>query len=292
MNAPVAPAGRCDLHVHSTASDGTVPPREVARRAAEARLDAFALTDHDTFDGVAEAMEEGARRGVRVVPGVELSVPHEATCHVIALGVDPAHPAIRGVADRLRHGRGARNLAIVERLREQGIDVTLEEVAREAGGDVVARPHFARVLVKRGVVRTPQEAFDIWLGKGRPAYVDRDRVGLAETCAAARAAGGVSVLCHPGTLALSDDEAYAAWLAGARAAGLDAMEVRTGTTSAPEERRWEELADRAGLLPSGGSDFHGENRPGVRVGSGRGRLRVPTAWLEALLARAAARAAS
>lgn len=282
-------SGSCDLHVHSTRSDGTVPPRDVARLAAEARLDAFALTDHDTFDGIAEAADEGARRGIRVVPGVELSVPHEATCHVIALGVDPAHPSIAAVADRLRGGRGARNREIVARLRALGLDVTLEEVAREAGGDVVARPHFARVLVKRGFVRTPQEAFDRWLAKGREAYVDRDRVGLAETCAAARAAGGAAILCHPGTLGLPDDASFLAWLTAARAEGLDAMEVRTGTTSPAEETRWRSLADRAGLLPSGGSDFHGENRPGVKIGSGRGRLRVPTAWLDALLALAASR---
>jgi hypothetical protein len=97
------------------------------------------------------------------------------------------------------------------------------------------------------------------------------------------------VLCHPGTLGLPDDASYVAWLTAARAQGLDGMEVRTGTTSKPEERRWRRLADAAGLLPSGGSDFHGENRPGVRIGSGRGRLRVPTEWLDALLAAPAAR---
>ena len=283
--------GFCDLHVHSTRSDGTVPPREIARLAAEARLDAFALTDHDTLDGIAEAKEEGARRGIRVVPGVELSVPHEGTCHVIALGVDPAHPAIVAVAARLRAGREGRNREIVERLRGLGMDVTYEEVAREAHGEVVARPHFARVLVKRGFVRAPQEAFERFLGKGRPAYVDRDRVGLDETCAAAHASGGAAILCHPGTLGFPDDAAYAAWLAAAKSQGLDGMEVRGGTTSKQEEKRWRRLADAAGLLPSGGSDFHGENRPGVRIGSGRGRLRVPTEWLEALLRAPQARSA-
>lgn len=281
--------GCCDLHVHSTRSDGTVPPRDVVRLAAEARLDAVALTDHDTFDGVAEACAEGERRGIRVVPGVELSLPHEGTCHVIALAVDPAHPRIAALAERLRSGRDPRNHEIVRRLNALGIDVTYEEVAREAGGDVVARPHFARVLVKRGRVREPQEAFDLWLGKGRPAYVDRDRVGLADVVGAAREAGGVTILCHPGTLGFRSDAEYFAWLSDARAAGLDAMEVRTGSTTGSDGARWEKLADRAGLLPSGGSDFHGENRPGVKIGSGRGRLRVPTAWLDALDARRASR---
>lgn len=288
MTAPTA-SGRCDLHTHSTCSDGTVPPREVVRLAKEARLDAVALTDHDTFDGVAEASDEGAKRGIRVIPGVELSLPHEGTFHLIALGVDPSSAGIRGVADRLREGRGPRNQEIIRRLREAGFDVTIEEVEREAQGAVVARPHFARVLVKRGFVTSFHEAFDRWLGKGRPCYADRARVTLAEAVSAAHAAGGATVVCHPYTLGLADDAAFVAFLKECGAAGVDAVEVRTGAGTASDERRWEAVAGAAGLLPSGGSDFHGENRPDLKIGSGRGRLHVPVEWLEALLERARAR---
>lgn len=291
-------SGHCDLHVHSDRSDGSVPPAEVVRLAKEARLDAVALTDHDTLDGVAEAADAAARSGIRLVPGVELSIPFGGapgepslgTFHLIALAVDPAHPAILGVATKLREGRGPRNARIVELLRAAGVDVTLEEVEREAAGDVVARPHVARVLLKKGVVRTFQEAFDRWLGKGRPAYVDRVRVTVREAVDAARAAGGATVVCHPHTLGFGDDDAgLVAFLTSCREAGVDALEVRTGRTAPPDERRMQAVAERAGLLPSGGSDFHGEAKPDLRIGSGRGRLRVPTAWLEALLARAAAR---
>lgn len=279
----------CDLHLHSTASDGTVAPREVVRLAREARLAAIALTDHDTFDGIAEAQDAGAKLGVRVVAGVELSVPHEATCHVIALGVDPGCPEIVALASRFRTGREARNVLIVERLRSLGIDISFEDVVREAGGTIVARPHFAKALVKKGAARDFYDAFDRYLGKGKPAYVDRDRASLAEVVDAVHAGGGATVICHPYTLGYEDDAKLAVWLREAREAGIDALEVRYGRYSQSEERRWEGLADRAGLMYSGGSDFHGDLKPDLKVGTGKGRMRVPVAWLDALLDRAAAR---
>lgn len=287
--APGAPSGFCDLHVHSDRSDGTVPPAEVVRLAKEARLDAVALTDHDTFDGVDDAAAAAAKLGIRFIPGVELSLPHEATLHLIVLGGDPRNPALRAVADGLRDGRGPRNEEIVRRLNELGVAITMDDVRREAAGDVVARPHIARALVRRGHVREPQEAFERWLGKGRPAYADRARPTLADAVAAARSAGAATVVCHPTTLGFREDAPLVEHLAGLRAAGVDGIEVRTGRTTESEERRWEEIAAHAGLLPSGGSDFHGENRPDLKIGRGRGRLRVPTAWLDALLARAASR---
>ncbi len=287
MNRPTA--RWCDLHVHSTCSDGTVRPAEVVRRARDAGLAAMALTDHDTFDGIAEATQAGAALGLRVVPGIELSLPHEGTFHMIGLGVDPANPAIRAVADRLKDGRGPRNLEIVAKLAAVGVSVTIEEVAAEAGGDVVARPHFARVLVKRGFVGSMQEAFDRYLKKGAPAYADRPRVDLAETIAAIRDSGGASVLCHPFTLGIDDDEAMLAELRRFAAAGLDAVEVRCGRSKKSEIRRWERLAVESGLLPSGGSDFHGDNKPDLKIGTGRGKLRVPVEWLEALEDRARSR---
>jgi 3',5'-nucleoside bisphosphate phosphatase len=281
----------CDLHVHSTCSDGTVAPAEVVRRGRDAGLVAMALTDHDTFDGVAEALAAGARLGIRVVPGIELSLPHEGTFHMIGLGVDPADAAIRAVADLLNEGRGPRNRQIVAKLVELGVDVTIEEVEAEAGGDVVARPHVARVLVKKGVVGSMQEAFDRYLKKGAAAYADRPRVELSHAIAAIRGAGGASVLCHPFSLGFDDDASTSAELRRLAEAGLDAVEVRCGSSTRGDAGRWESLAKDAGLLPSGGSDFHGDNKPDLRIGTGRGKLRVPLAWLEALEDRAASRRA-
>jgi predicted metal-dependent phosphoesterase TrpH len=286
----VSAAGeRCDLHVHSTCSDGTVAPAEVVRRAKSARLAAMALTDHDTFDGVAEALDAGRRFGIRVVPGIELSLPHAGTFHMIGLAVDPACPRLRAVADLLNGGRGPRNREIVAKLAALGVEVTIEEVEAEAGGDVVARPHVARVLVKKGVVGSIQEAFDRYLKKGAPAYADRPRVELSEAIAAIREAGGASVLCHPFTLGFDDDASILAELRRLAAAGLDAVEVRCGRSTPKEIARWEGLARDAGLLPSGGSDFHGDNKPDLKIGTGRGRMRIPLEWLEAMEDRARSR---
>jgi predicted metal-dependent phosphoesterase TrpH len=279
----------CDLHVHSTRSDGTVAPAEVVRRARDAGLAAMALTDHDTFDGVAEALDAGARLGIRVVPGIELSLPHAGTFHMIGLCVDPTNARMRAVADLLNGGRGPRNREIVAKLRALGVDVTIEEVEAEAGGDVVARPHFANVLLKKGVVGSLQEAFDRFLAKGAPAYVDRARVELPEAIAAIRGAGGASVLCHPFTLGFGDDDDALAELRRLKDAGLDAVETRCGGSTTTEIKRWERMAEAAGLLQSGGSDFHGDNKPGLKIGTGRGRLRVPLEWLAALEAKAIAR---
>jgi len=282
-------ARHCDLHVHSTCSDGTVRPAEVVRRAKDAGLAAMALTDHDTFDGVAEAAEAGARLGVRVVPGIELSLPHSGTFHMIGLGVDPSNARLAAVADLLNDGRGPRNREIVAKLVALGVDITIEDVEAEAGGDVVARPHVARVLVKKRVVGSLQEAFDRYLKKGGPAYADRARVELSDAIEAIRGAGGASVLCHPFTLGFDDDDAMRAELLRLAAAGVDAVEVRCGRSTPAEIAKWEAFARDAGLMPSGGSDFHGDNKPDLKVGTGRGKMRIPLEWLEALEERAKSR---
>jgi predicted metal-dependent phosphoesterase TrpH len=288
----------CDLHTHSTASDGTESPAEVVRLARRAGLAALALTDHDTFDGIPEALDAGRKQGVRIVVGTELSLPHDTgSFHMIALGVDPGNARIRDVAGRLRDARGPRNRAMVEKLNALGIDVTLAEVEEEAGGpdQVVSRPHIARVLLRKGVVREFQEAFDRYLGRGAAAYVERERVGFDECVAATRDAGGATILCHPFTLGFGvpglpeDEERFVEWLRGLAARGLDAMEVRYGSYSPKQERFFTAAAERAGLLPSGGSDFHGSIKPAVKVGTGRGRLQVPVAWLDALIERAESR---
>jgi predicted metal-dependent phosphoesterase TrpH len=262
----------------------------VVRRAKEARLDAMALTDHDTFAGVAEALDAGAKHGIRVVPGVELSLPHTGTFHLIGLAVDPSSPRLSAVADFLNGGRGGRNREIVAKLRALGVEITIEDVEAEAAGDVVARPHVARVLVTKRVVGSLQEAFDRYLKKGGPAYADRPRVELAEAVAAIREAGGASVVCHPYTLGFDDDDAIRAELTRLASEGVDAVEVRGGRSTPSEIARWEGLAKDAGLLPSGGSDFHGDNKPDLKIGTGRGKLRVPIEWLEAMEDRARNRA--
>lgn len=263
---------------------------ELARREG---LTSLALTDHDTLEGVGEAQEAGEALGVRVIPGVELSLPHDGGFHLIVLGGDPTCPELLDVALRLRDARGPRNAGILSKLRDLGVAIDHDEVQAEAGGqgNMVARPHIARLLVKKGVVKDMQDAFDRYLGRGAPAYVERERVSFEDAVHGARCAGGATVLCHPFTLGFrtpglpEDQQRQREWLAEKVGQGLDAIEVRYGTYNRKTERYWQEVADEAGLLPSGGSDFHGTFKPGIRVGRGRGRMRVPDAWLDALLTR-------
>jgi len=279
-----------DLHCHSTASDGTSRPVEVVRIAKGIGLRAIALTDHDTLAGIEEAAAEARALDIEFIPGCEISLDGvPGTFHMVGLGVDPANAHLRERLDFVRQGREGRNAEICEKLNRLGHRVTMEEVAAEAGGDVIGRPHFARVLVKRGVVREMKEAFDRFLGKGKAAYADRERLPLPEALAAINGAGGAAVLAHPYTVGFPDDAAWEKWLREMAAAGLDGIETVYTEHSAADEARFRGLAKRCGLLESGGSDYHGENKKNTAVGTGKGGLRVPYALWEALRHRARSR---
>jgi predicted metal-dependent phosphoesterase TrpH len=280
----------CDLHTHSTASDGTARPAEVVRIAKRIGLRAVALTDHDTLAGIEEAATEARHLGVELIPGCEISLDGvPGTFHMTGIGVDPADPVLRERLDFVRVGREGRNGEIARKLGALGFPVSLEEAAAEAGGDVVGRPHFARVLVRKGIVSDFREAFDRFLGKGKPAYAERDRLPLADAIAAIHGAGGVAVLAHPYTVAFDAPASFEEWLRETAKAGLDGIETVYTEHSAADESRFRELAARCGLLESGGSDFHGENKANTEVGVGKGRLRIPYSFWEALRARARSR---
>jgi predicted metal-dependent phosphoesterase TrpH len=281
-----------DLHLHSTASDGLLTPSQVVRRAKAGGHRAIALTDHDTQAGVREALAEGERVGLEVVPGVEISLDHPSgALHVISLFVGPDHEPLANALDRLRNGRAERNARLAEKLTELGMPVGVEDAAVQRGADeaggggIVARPHFAMALLEKGFVTSFQEAFDLWIGKGRPAYVERYRLGRAEAFGIIRDGGGVSVLCHPATLGLR--EGLADFAAELRADGLDAIEIRYGEPDARREAAYREIAGRVGLLESGGSDFHGHSVKDQRIGIRAGNLKIPYEVLEVLKERAA-----
>ena len=197
-----------DLHTHTTASDGDLSPTELVARAHAAGLTAIAVTDHDTTAGLHEALEAGKRIGLEVVPGIELSAEvGRGQCHLLGFLIDPDNEPL---LSRLRYVvdmRNNRNSHIIDRLRnELGFDITLDEVEVIAGGDIVARPHFARVMVNKGYVSSMQEAFDIFLGKGGRAYVERVRLSPPEAIALIHGAGGVAVLAHPNNLQRGETE--------------------------------------------------------------------------------------
>lgn len=278
-----------DLHTHSTASDGTLAPTALVELAARKGLAAIALTDHDSLAALDEARRAGLRLGVEVVAGVELSLTH-AGCdvHLLAYFVDPAEPRLATRLARLREVRAKRGERIVEKLRALGVDVTFEDVARHAGAGAVGRPHVARALVEKRIVASVSEAFDRWLGDGRPAFVEKEKLDAEEALGLVHGARGVAVLAHPGLLPEASRYKILRDLA---TLGMEGVEVEHSRHSSEERRRLRDIANELRLVTTGGSDFHGENKPEVDLGYGvGGNVRVTTATLEALRARATARA--
>lgn len=279
---PSAPARRpIDLHMHSTASDGALPPAAVVAAAARAGLGAIALTDHDTLAGVPAAREAGTRLGLRVVPGVELSAVDERGDEVHVLGLHLSRiEIIEAQLARFRAARRERAERIVMRLNELGVPVTLDAVLAEAGEGAIGRPHVARVMVAGGFARDFREAFDRWLGNGRPAYVEKFRLTARDAMRLIHEAGGLAVLAHPGP------DATRARLEALMAIGLDGVEVRHPSHSPDEIARIGALADALGLVPSGGSDWHGAPEGPRAIGA----MQVPPEWLERQEARLRERA--
>lgn len=276
---------RIDLHAHTVVSDGTLTPTQLVELAARKGLAALALTDHDHLGGVDEARRAGERLGVEIVAGVELSVAHAAgDVHLLGYLVDPHEERLAARLAEFRSVRAARGRQIVEKLQGLGVDIRVEELP---AAESVGRPHVARALVDKRIVASMQEAFERWLGEGRPAYVPKAKIDAQEAIELVHGAGGVAVLAHPGLL--SDKHRYAI-VRELAALGLDGVEVEHSRHASEERRRLREIAKELGLVETGGSDFHGENKPDVDLGYGHGgNVRVTYATLTALRARAAER---
>lgn len=271
-----------DLHSHSTASDGAYAPTAVVERAKAAGVHALALTDHDTLGGVAEAQAAGDRLGLRIVPGAELSAHDgDREIHLLALHFqDPQ--TLDGELERFRVRRRERAADIVARLRTLGVPLELDRVLAEAAGGAVGRPHVARALVAAGHVRDHREAFDRYLGAGRPAYVAKALFPVPDAVRLVHEAGGILVFAHPGSDGTRERIERLARL------GLDGLEVLHPSHSPDDVARLTALARALRLVRSGGSDWHGATE-GPRT---LGALRVPAEWLEEQDARVAARRAA
>lgn len=278
-----------DLHTHSTASDGTESPTRVVEMAAAHRLTALALTDHDTLQGVPEARAAASEHGIELVPGTELSVEYaRGGMHLVVLWLEPGPGPLQDRLEALQGGRDHRNRLIVSRLAELGLPLTYEEVEAEAGGGSVGRPHIASVMVGKGYVPSIADAFELWLAAGRPAYVGRLRLTPEEAIRLARQSGGVPILAHPHTLGIDRAEEMAALLTRLVDAGLVGMEAHYAGYHRHEREGYAHLARRFGLIPSGGSDYHGDYKPGLEVGVGFGDLEVADTVLEELRTRVTA----
>jgi predicted metal-dependent phosphoesterase TrpH len=277
-------AVRIDLHVHSSASDGTDPPAEVVRRAAAAGLDVLALTDHDTQAGMDEA-RAALPAGLALVPGLELSCQLGGrSVHLLAYLFDPADPALGAELAQVRDDRTYRAQAMTERLAALGTGVTWKQVTEIAGGGVVGRPHLARALAAAGAIARPEDAFtELWIGDGGRAFVDRYAPELDRAVRLVRAAGGVPVLAHPRSPGYQIPDEVIQELAGT---GLGGIEVFHFDHDQPERERLAGLARSLDLIMTGGSDDHGSFQPGGIAGPGLGGETTPPAQYERLLAQA------
>lgn len=274
-----------DLHMHSTFSDGSLTPEELAGEIAATGLTAAALTDHDSTAGIARFVSACASRGVRGIGGVEISVEvKKGGLHMLGYFIDPEEPRLQSILGKIRDGRVERNREILEKLNSLGMELTWEEVTAFAGEDIVSRPHFARAMVERKYVTSTEEAFDKYLGKGKPGYVDRLRLGPADGIAAIRGAGGVAVLAHPFTLDLSNQE-LAKFVEELKGYGLAGIEVFYSEHTSQQQQLYLNLCRRMDLAPAGGSDFHGLINPSIRIGRGFGGLSVPDELVAGLEAR-------
>lgn len=277
--------GRIDLHTHSTISDGTDTPAELVRYAKKKGLRAIALTDHDRIDGIEEAQTVGGEVGVEVIPGVELSAEFsEGAMHLLGLFIDRTSPSFLRRLAVFQTARRERNPKIVQKLQEMGFKITEEEVAAAAGGRQAGRPHFARVLMQKGYVHSMTEAFERYIGDGKPAYVKKPQPSPEACIALIHEANGIAVLAHPNTIHLTDQKLSALFERLVKA-GLDGVEVYYSTHTPEEIVRYERLADAWNLAKTGGSDFHGEHKPHIDLGVGKGTLRVSYSLLEDLRRR-------
>ncbi len=253
MGEPGMTDSRIDLHTHSRASDGEFPAAEVAERARAAGLGVWALCDHDTVAGLAEARAAADGLGLRLVPGIELSAFLDAKeIHLLGHFIDPAHPSMTEFEDLLAARRRVRMQEIVEKLAPLGVRLRVEDIEKWSGGKTIGRPHVARAIVETGAVSSVKEAFDRFLGEGKPAYVPRYRLEASDAVALVRGAGGTTTVAHPGVSRLERYE-----LGRLRAAGVDGLEVIHVDHVPSQREKYLRIADDLGLVPTAGSDYHG-----------------------------------
>jgi len=284
----------CDLHTHSTASDGTDAPGDLPRLARQAGLSAIALTDHDTTAGLGEFLDAAKRARIKAVPGIELSAdpailhadtltdteppPRLGTLHLLGYFIRPDAPHLIEVQARLREAREQRNPQMIARLNELGMDIHYDEVIEVAGGDIVGRPHIGQVMMQKGYVKSIHEAFSRYLGGRGEAYVRKDRLSAQDAIAAIHEADGLAVLAHPTQLRLDSPSKLEHAVARLKTLGLDGIETRHSDHAPRDTQRFASLADKLGLVTTGGSDYHG-SRKTLALGS----QKVPLAVYENLL---------
>ena len=271
-----------DLHTHTNESDGTYSPFELVDAAIEAGLEALAISDHDTFAGYDQALPRAREKSLDLICGIELSTKLRGkTVHLLGYFLhEPPTDAFRGWLKEMQATRRDRNVRMAERLRSLGVDVTIEEVERR-GRSLAGRPHFARIMLEKGYVSTIQQAFDDYLDESAKGYVDRHEPELAYAIQRIAGAGGISSIAHPVRLGIHDPQRLRALVSEMRDAGLSALEVYHSDHRPADVEQYLALTREFDLGVTGGSDFHGEAKPNVRLGKGvGGNLNVPRSVLD------------
>jgi 3',5'-nucleoside bisphosphate phosphatase len=270
-----------DLHIHSTASDGSFTPAEIIDHAQKLNLAAIAITDHDSIDGSREALRIGIPPSFNFLTGVEISAAHppffpgSGSFHILGYDIHLDNRDLNQALSKLQAARKNRNPSILKRLNKLGFQISLDEVNQEVGEGQLGRPHIAYAMVKKGFVTSIDEAFDKYLGTRGPAYVDKYRIECEQAIQIIRAAGGVPVLAHPALLDIENDQKLDALLQNLMKIGLAGIEVYYPGHSPQQIRQYTELARKYGLLMTGGTDFHGTITPQIKMGSGNGSLFIP-----------------
>ena len=266
-----------DLHVHTTDSDDTCTPREAVKRAARLGLRAIAITDHDTISGHAEALSAGMDYGVEIVQGIEVSTKHGVSVHILGYYLENLVPLLSGIVN----DRDRRNEKIAVLMASDGLPVSYAEMKKRFG-EVIGRPHFGRILVELGLAGNVSDALDRYLSRDKRYFVPRRTVDIDSAVEAIVRSGGVPVLAHPFQYKMNDAQ-LRELIERCMAHGLRGMECRYSGYNAEQVKYLENLAEEYSLLKTGGSDFHGGNKPSINLGTGiHGELDVPYAWLESL----------
>lgn len=271
-----------DLHTHSTESDGTLTPQELMQLASDIGLSAIALTDHDTIGGLSKAKPVAESLGIELVPGIELSTDYNGTeVHMLGFYIDDTNPAFLKKLQEFIDSRNLRNEKMAFLLQKEGFSITLEDLYREYPDSVITRAHFARYLVEHGYVKDRDTVFRKYLGDNCRCYVPREKITPFEAIDLIHLGGGLAFFAHPVLCHMNHDR-LRFFVRDLKEAGLTGMEAVYSMNSPGDERNMKKLAQEFDLLISGGSDFHGENKPYIHLGTGKGNLRIPDSILDAI----------
>ena len=293
MKKPLAsdPHPGIDLHVHSTASDGTLTPSEILEMAVQLGLSAVSITDHDTLSGSAAALADGIPGTLEFITGIEISAaapdgyPSGSSVHLLGYGMDLSDASLNRLLTVLQSSRENRNPQIIQRLSALGMDVTMEELSLVVGDATAGRPHIAQLMVAKGLADSIDDAFDRFLGKNKPAYVEKHRVPMNDAIETIKSAGGVAVLAHPYLNDVADLDHFEPFLLTLKEMGLEGVEAVYPEHPEAATARYCQLAQKHNLLITGGTDFHGAVTPGIQMGFGAGDFHVPYFLYERLMAR-------